>query len=166
MNKCDKCGREARVHLTEIIDGQKTERHLCEDCAVSEGVTVKAHLSISEILEELVLQSAAGKELSRLKCDICGISFLEFRQGGLLGCPNDYNAFEDVLARLLERAHEGGSHHVGKTPAGAAENERGQTELLRLRGQLKEAVALEKYERAAELRDRIKELEDSWTSPT
>lgn len=103
MNKCDKCGREARVHLTEIIDGQKTERHLCEDCAVSEGVTVKAHLSISEILEELVLQSAAGKELSRLKCDICGISFLEFRQGGLLGCPNDYNAFEDVLARLLKR---------------------------------------------------------------
>ena len=159
--KCEKCGREAKVHLTEIVNGQKIEKHLCEECAVSEGVTIKAQLPISEILEELVLQSAAGKELSELKCDVCGISFMEFRQGGLLGCPNDYVAFENVLARLLERAHEGGSYHVGKVPAGAAENERKQAELLRLRGQLKEAVTHEQYERAAELRDRIKELEGS-----
>ena len=158
--KCDICGREAKVHLTEIIDGQKLEKHLCEECAASEGATVKAHLPISEILEELVLQSAAGKELGELKCDVCGMSFLEFRQGGLLGCPNDYKAFESVLVRLLERAQEGGSYHVGKIPPGATEPERQQAELLRLQGQLKEAVTHEQYERAAELRDRIKELEE------
>jgi protein arginine kinase activator len=66
-----------------------------------------------------------------------------------------------VLVPLLERAHEGGSVHTGKVPANAAEDERKQTELLRLRGQLKEAVVHEEYERAADLRDRIKNLEGS-----
>lgn len=157
--KCEKCDHEATVHLTEIADGQKNERHLCEECAATEGITIKAQLPISQLLEELVLQSAAGKELSELRCDVCGITFLEFRQNGLLGCPNDYQAFEDVLVPLLERAHEGVTVHAGRTPANAAEQERRQNELLRLRGQLKEAVADEDYERAAEIRDRIKKLE-------
>jgi protein arginine kinase activator len=160
-HKCDKCGRKATLHVTDIEDGQKIERHLCEECAASENVTIKALPPISQILEELVLQSAAGGELGELKCELCGINFLEFRQQGVLGCPNDYAAFENVLLPLLDRAHEGGSFHTGKVPANAAEDERRQTELLRLRSQLKDAVAHEKYERAAELRDRIKDLEGS-----
>ena len=157
--RCEKCDREATVHLTEIADGQKVERHLCEECAAAEGITIKAQLPISQLLEELVLQSAAGKELSELRCDVCGITFLEFRQNGLLGCPNDYQAFEDVLVPLLERAHEGATVHVGKVPSNAADKERRQNELLQLRGQLKEAVAGEDYELAARIRDRIKDLE-------
>ena len=156
---CEKCDREATVHLTEIADGQKVERHLCEECAAAEGITIKAQLPISQLLEELVLQSAAGKELSELRCDVCGITFLEFRQNGLLGCPNDYQAFENVLIPLLERAHEGASVHAGKVPSNAADKERRQNELLQLRGRLKEAVAGEDYELAAQIRDRIKELE-------
>ena len=158
---CDKCGREATVHLTEISNGEKIEKHLCEECAVSDGITIKTQLPISQILEELVLHSSAGKELSEVKCDVCGMTFLEFRREGLLGCPNDYAAFEKVLVPLLERAHEGGAYHAGRIPANAADGERKQTELLRLRGRLKEAVTNEEYERAAELRDRIKELEGS-----
>ena len=159
--KCDKCGQEATVHLTEIVQGEKHEKHLCEDCAVSEGVTIKTQVPISQILEELVLQSAAGGELARLSCDVCGLTFLEFRQQGLLGCPNDYKAFEKVLVPLLERAHEGASFHTGNIPANADEDERTQAQLLRLRSQLKEAVEHEDYERAANLRDQIKELEGS-----
>jgi len=159
--KCEKCSKEATVHLTEIIDGQKIERHLCEACAAAEGITTKAHVPIAQILEEMLLQSAAGSDLGSLKCDVCGITFLEFRERGLLGCPNDYEAFEKVLVPLLERAHEGASCHVGKVPANAEEGQRRHNELLRLRGQLKDAVAAEDYERAAELRDRIKELEGS-----
>jgi protein arginine kinase activator len=158
---CERCGKEATVHLTEISSGQKTEKHLCEECAAAEGITIKAHVPLAKLLEGLGLQSAAEKELARLKCDVCGISFLEFRQQQLLGCPNDYRVFEEVLAPLLERAHEGASVHAGKVPANAAQSERRQNELLRLRGRLKEAIAREDYEEAAELRDRIKTLEGS-----
>ncbi len=159
--KCDKCDREATVRITEIKDGQKIEKHLCQDCAAAEGITIKAQVPLGKLLEGLLLQSHADKELARLKCEVCGITFLEFRQQQLLGCPNDYHAFEEVLVPLLERAHEGACCHVGRVPADAAAGERRQNELLRLRGQLKEAVSHEDYERAAELRDRIKRLEGS-----
>jgi len=159
--KCDNCQAEATVHLTEIVNGQKIEKHLCEQCAASEGITIKSQVPLTQLLEELALQTAGGKELAQLRCDVCGISFLEFRQQGLLGCPHDYVAFEEVLVPLLERAHEGASQHVGKVPVSAPAEERRQSELLRLRGQLKEAVSQEDYERAAQLRDRIRELEKS-----
>jgi protein arginine kinase activator len=156
--KCDNCNKQATVHLTEIRNGKKIEKHLCEQCAAQEGITIKTQ-PISQILEELALQSAAGKELSQLKCEHCGISFLEFRQQGLLGCPRDYDCFEAALAPLLERAHESATQHLGKAPRSASPEQRKQNELLRLRGQLHEAVASEQYERAVELRDRIKNLE-------
>lgn len=157
--KCEKCQREATVHLTEIASGQKIEKHLCEDCAAREGLTTKSQVPISKMLKDLVLQSAAEKELSDLRCDVCGITFLEFRKHGLLGCPNDYLAFEHVLAPLLERAHEGGTCHAGKIPPNAADEERRQNTLLRLRAALKTAVTREEYEKAADLRDQIKQLE-------
>ena len=159
--QCDNCGREATVHQTEISGGEMVERHLCQECAASEGVTIKAQMPISQLLEEMVLQSAAGKDLSELRCEVCGITFLEFRRDGLLGCPNDYLAFEDVLEPLLERAHDGATLHSGKIPADAADLEQKQNQLLRLRGRLKDAVAGEDYELAARIRDEIKELERS-----
>ncbi|MEA3494287.1 MAG: AAA family ATPase [Candidatus Margulisiibacteriota bacterium] len=36
---CEKCKkREAHVHITKIVNGKKTTRHLCEICAAEEGV--------------------------------------------------------------------------------------------------------------------------------
>ena len=31
--KCDKCEREATIHITEIRRGLSSDRHLCESCA-------------------------------------------------------------------------------------------------------------------------------------
>ena len=157
--KCDKCGKEATVQITEIRDGQKIEKHLCQQCAATEGVTIKAQVPLCKLLE--LLQPHIEKKLVNLKCEVCGITFLEFREQQLLGCPNDYKAFEQVLVPLLERAHDGGCLHVGRAPANAAAAERRQNELLRLRGQLKETITREDYEEAAALRDRIKQLEES-----
>jgi protein arginine kinase activator len=159
--KCQRCNKEATVFITEIEGGKKVEKHLCAQCASAEGVTVKTQMPIAQLLEEFVLQSAANKELSDLRCDICGLTFAEFRHNGLMGCPNDYEAFSKYLIPLVERAHAGGSFHAGKVPRGVEENQRVAGELLRLRGQLKEAVAHEEYERAVQLRDRIKQLEGS-----
>jgi protein arginine kinase activator len=157
--KCDKCEKPATVHLTEIIDGQKIEKHLCEDCAASEGITVKTDVPISQLLEEFILQSSGGSKKDELKCDVCGITFSEFGNDALFGCPADYDAFEEPLTPLLERAHEGETQHVGKVPRGASTDQQRQHEVLRLRSELKAAIEEENYEQAAELRDRIKELE-------
>lgn len=157
--KCDKCGKAASIFLTDIEGGQKIERSLCEDCASGEGITVKANVPISQLLEDFVFQSSRTDDTNKVTCDVCGMTFEEFRQHGLLGCPNDYDAFEGPLLPLIERAQEGGSHHLGKTPRRAGNDQTKQTLALRLRAELKDAIAREDYERAAALRDQIKELE-------
>jgi len=157
--KCDKCNRPATVHLTEIVGGEKLEKHLCESCAAAEGITVTANIPISKLLEDFVLQTSGEPAGAELKCDVCGLTFAEFRQQGHLGCPNDYDAFEPALTPLLERAHEGATQHLGKVPRRAGADQKRQNALLRLRAELKQAVGAEDYEKAAALRDRIKEME-------
>jgi protein arginine kinase activator len=106
------------------------------------------------------LHTSSDQESAELVCDVCGLTFGEFRQQKLLGCPHDYDAFERVLLPLIEGAHGGAGQHVGKVPHRRGEQTK-HNALLRLRGELKKAVAAEDYEKAARLRDQIQELEAS-----
>ncbi|HUU23232.1 MAG TPA: UvrB/UvrC motif-containing protein [Phycisphaerae bacterium] len=156
--KCEKCNKPATVHLTEVVGGEKLEKHLCEDCAALEGITFKADIPISQLLEDFVLH-ATGEDTAGLACDVCGMTFKEFREQGLLGCPHDYDAFERTLVPMLRRAQEGATEHVGKVPHRAGDEEKKHIAVLRLRAELKAAISAEDYERAAAIRDQIKEYE-------
>ena len=160
MIKCDRCDNSATVHVTEILGGEKIEKHLCGQCAASEGLTMKQDLPISQLLEDFVLQSATSKESADLTCEVCGLTLAEFQENGVLGCRHDYDAFDEPLASLLTRAHQG-SEHVGKVPRHVGRDQKRQNTTLRLRAELRGAIAAEDYERAASLRDRIKELEEA-----
>jgi protein arginine kinase activator len=159
--KCDKCGKPATIHLTEIIDGDKLEKHFCQNCASTDGITIQAEVPIGQLLEDFVLQTGGVEGEPELECEVCGMKFSEFRNGGLLGCPNDYDVFETGLVSILERAQEGAVQHIGKVPFGSDDIQKRQTAILRLRSELKDAVSGEDYERAASIRDQIKELENS-----
>lgn len=154
--KCDKCDKPATVHLTDIgEDNQTVAKHLCADCATSEGL----HVPIGQLLEGLTLANTAepGEELT---CDVCGMTFAEFQSEARLGCPNDYDTFAQPLTGLLEHAHEGACQHLGKVPHRAGGDQQKQTAVLRLRAELKSVIAIEDYERAAAIRDQIHQLED------
>ena len=159
--KCELCGkRPATVHLTEILESQeKRERHLCEECAIKEGVIIKQHHTTNEILQQFIKQKTGLGGADELTCPKCGVSFREFQTRGQLGCANDYVAFQSVLMPLIERAHEGATHHVGKVPVTADETLRRQAGLVRLRRELQEALDHEDYENAARLRDQLRHLE-------
>lgn len=166
MGLCERCKKaQATFHLTNLEPtGAKVERHLCERCAAEEGLVPvnKPAVNINEILESFVAGGKAGAAaLSNLACDECGISYVEFRNQGLLGCPKDYDVFREPLARLIERAHDGATHHVGKTPKSTGARRAPQQDIRRLKRQLEDAVQGEDYERAAKLRDAIRELEES-----
>ena len=156
--KCDRCNKPATVHLTDIVGGEKIEKHLCEDCAAEEGIAIKAEMPIGQLLEEFILHTADAEE-EAMTCDVCGMTFREFREQGLLGCPNDYEAFEKGLLAMLKRAQHGASEHVGKVPHRAGRENKKHSAVLRLRADLKAAISAEDYERAAALRDQIKEYE-------
>ena len=90
---------------------------------------------------------------------MCGITFYEFRNVGRLGCPHDYVCFEEELEPLIINIH-GETEHVGKRPLHGAEYAERQTNLIRLRREMRDAVSEEDYERASQLRDEIRSLEE------
>lgn len=164
MTLCQRCNKApATVHLTDIMppDGEKRERHLCDRCSHEEGVMVQKNESISSILEGFIKQSSGMKEMADVTCPACGITFREFRSQGLLGCPRDYEVFDKNLSPLIERAHDGGTHHVGKVPARLGGEPSKRVKMARLKKSMREAVEQEDYELAAKIRDEISELEST-----
>ncbi len=178
---CESCHQNlATVHLTEIVAKQKKELHLCEDCAREKGDVFKGHFSVHDFLGGLTGDqkgaAAAGdkkktgekKEAAPAKakapvsdtgpCPACGLTFPEFKASGRLGCFNDYEHFKKDLLPLLEKIH-GATQHTGRVPSSVGQKLETQKVLTALRKDLNLAVQREEYERAAELRDKIKNLE-------
>ncbi|HWE01916.1 MAG TPA: UvrB/UvrC motif-containing protein [Tepidisphaeraceae bacterium] len=162
--KCNNCNKNATVHLTEIQGGKQIQKDLCEQCAAqSEGVPVKSHMPINELLTNFVMAHSGLQKEVGAGCEQCNITWAEFRQSGLLGCANDYQVFEKDLTPLLQRAHEGMTHHVGKAPTragGSGVPVKRELDLTRLRKDLARAVESEDYEKAAKLRDQIRHAEN------
>jgi protein arginine kinase activator len=162
--KCQKCDKSATFHITELTGGKPQELHLCEEHA-REYLT-EPEAAPSTGLTGALAQHAVGQtaeELARLDqqaCPVCGITFFEFRNQGRLGCPKDYVCFQKELDPLILNIH-GELEHVGKRPQHKPGSTDRLTELIRLRRELKEAVVGEKYERASEIRDEIRQIESS-----
>lgn len=161
--KCDKCNRPATVHMVEIVKGQKVEKHLCDAHAEAEGLVAKSvHNPVNELLTNFVkVHSGLVPQMKEGVCEECGLAYSEFRDKTLLGCPACYKAFESQLGPLLERAHGGGAHHIGKVPRRAGVNEHRQQLIFQMRKRLEHAVEGEDYELAARLRDEIRRAEES-----
>ena len=158
--KCQKCEKPATFHITEITDGDYVALHLCADCAEkylkpndvnSPESWIKNEAKIEETTESLA-------KVDQKSCEICGITFYDFRQVGRLGCPHDYVCFEEELEPLIMNIH-GETEHRGKRPKSPKLNLDEQTQLIQLRRQMKDAVDDEDYERASQIRDAIRKLE-------
>ncbi len=167
--KCDLCNKPAVVHEVTVKNGQKNEVHLCEDHAAESGIAMPGHQPINQLLTQFVVspadatQGGTGKKgtqrSSRKVCDGCGMTFAQFRQSGILGCAECYEAFAEQLSILIQRTQGGATHHVGKSPRRAGKSLDRQLERQRLIKQLDAAVDAEQYERAAKLRDMLNMME-------
>ncbi|MBC7771949.1 MAG: UvrB/UvrC motif-containing protein [Pyrinomonadaceae bacterium] len=202
--KCDLCNNEATVHEWTKAGGQK---HLCETCAAKAGLPVQSQSQISQIIAQNIInvikppEHEAAEEKPRANpapvgspvqhvhspvqtapvvtvCPNCETSLAQFRNSSLLGCEECYRAFESQLSPLIERAHEGATHHTGKiprhqgiTPAPVdiatriAHAEERAKRIQSLRKQLTDAVATEQYEKAAKLRDELNRLDSGGCNP-
>ncbi len=161
---CQKCHKRiANVHFTRVVNNQKVEMFLCEQCANEEGqMGFEAPLSVSEFLSGIMNfgNSAPYVNLasSDIVCEKCGMSFQEFQKIGKLGCSQCYRTFGERLKSILKRLH-GSAQHNGRMPKKVSESIKISREIERLKELLNEAIKNEEYEKAAELRDRIRNLE-------
>ena len=176
--RCQRCGeKEATVTISRIINDNKEKMTLCSDCAAEEGYfawSFEPQFPLHSLLKSMMADmgsTPAARRLSKAKtskeCSTCGRSYANFSQTGFLGCGDCYEAFSDAIRPLLRRI-QGGTVHRGRRPnqtddsksqtlhSGQSRDER----LSDLREQLEKAIDKEAYERAAELRDMIIELEE------
>jgi len=166
---CERCGqRPATVHMTEIINGQKNETHLCEVCAREiqpQGFAFVPQIHLHNFLASLLNHELSGHkneqaETTVNRCEKCGVPEEQIVKQGLLGCGDCYPFFEDKVLPLLRRIH-GSTRHTGKVPERTGGRARLVKEIETLKSHLKEAVGREDFEQAAQLRDQIHQLEKS-----
>ena len=153
--KCQECGRSATVHLTDIVNKQKHETHLCDECARKHGLFADASAQLNlQALVQLTVGQPTPADQASLTCPACGLKYAAFRTDGRLGCAHDYDVFQAALEPLLERIHHS-TRHAGKSPRAASR----RTELAELNEQLRAAIMAENYEDAARLRDQLRQKE-------
>lgn len=165
--KCQKCGaNNANTHIKTIVNGEFKEYDLCSDCAKQMGYTNV----FGDIENEFsnFLGSFFGNVLpartQATRCDFCGSSYSDIAKSGHVGCANCYSVFGEQLLPSIRRMH-GNTAHCGKN-SGRSEKqsvkpqeETKEQKLARLKSELDKAVQEQNFEHAAELRDKIKEME-------
>lgn len=115
-------------------------------------------------------------------CDECGMTYNEFVDTGKLGCSHCYDIFANVLDPVLKNIH-GSSNHIGrrsrlsvnekkkvaqdveqahqkvtKRPVKSQKKDEKQEKIDKLNEELKQAIAEERYEDAAKIRDELKKI--------
>ncbi len=172
---CNLCNKnQATVHLTEIVDEQMSELHLCDDCARKKSMQMEQQFGLSDLLAGLVdygkQLGGAEKDAPAAQCGSCGLTYDDFRKIGRLGCSECYTSFAKYLGPLLKRIH-GASQHIGKVPASFAGPSVPRTQKTKaldideLKKNLQQAIENEEFEEAARLRDAIKEAESKVPLP-
>lgn len=155
------CGNPAVVHWTQVVNNESSTQYLCKACAAAKGISTDppAELDVSDFLAQLEPTESPPPSEPSVACGFCELTFADFRNTGRLGCSHCFTTFDANMRRLLERIH-GSSRHVGKVylppdPAAADIDRR----LDGLRRSLSRAIEAEDFERAALLRDEIREHE-------
>jgi len=151
-----------------MYNGNQVHLSLCSECAAKKGVGLfnLGGASLPKLLGSffgfgpLGMGQVQPSIATGKTCPNCGVSLITIGQHGRLGCSTCYEVFKEHLEPTLRRIH-GNTVHTGKLPKKGAGKVKLQRQIEQLKSELQAAVANEQYEKAAELRDRIKELEKS-----
>lgn len=155
---CQRCKKnDATVHIKQTINGVKTELMLCSECAEKENAySFFPEDLFSGFFADSILGTRRAEE--QRKCPKCGISRRELAASGRAGCAQCYEFFAPELEKIIYGIH-GNAKHTGSVPGTHTEQLKKRKEIEALKKEQSEAIAEQNYEKAAELRDKIRELE-------
>ena len=158
---CEYCGKQpATTHVKRTVNGQTTELHLCAHCAAQHGFGSTLGLDFGDFWGSLFSDPGKKSAEDTVRCEDCGRSFREIAELGKTGCPTCYRTFYTRLLPSIRRIH-GKTQHTGKVAQKADDGIKKERELQNLREQLEQCVAAQEYEKCAELRDKIQQLEQN-----
>lgn len=164
---CERCKKqEATIHYKENINGKRNSYALCAECAAELGAFDSTKKLINDPFENMnslfgtLFGISPYKEImgtEEKRCDLCGATFRELAAEGKAGCPRCYSIFSDELAPTIAKIH-GRTVHTGSAPAEFKAEHEKEKLIKSVANELRDAVAAEEYEKAATLRDRLREL--------
>lgn len=178
---CDNCREnEANVRYTEIINGNKREMMLCEECSKKLGIdnmNLKLPIDFSSFFGDLISEYEQSEFMpmfnteNQLRCKTCNLTYKDFLNTGKLGCADCYVAFSDRINTVLKRI-QGSTEYLGrksenqninkidKIKQNRKEPNSKEEKISNMQEELKKAIKDERYEDAAKIRDEIKKLEE------
>ncbi|ASK61681.1 hypothetical protein CFK37_05605 [Virgibacillus phasianinus] len=169
--ECQECNkRPASLHFAQVINGNKTEIHLCEICAKEKGYMTypEEGYSLHSLLTGLfnfdtssisTQNSSTANQTKELQCPKCEMTFSEFKRAGKFGCAECYHTFSNRLDSIFRRVHSGNTKHHGKIPKRQGGNLHTRKRLDEYKEKLTHLIEDEAFEEAAEIRDKIRDLE-------
>lgn len=155
--KCEKCGKEATFHYQSNINGETAEYHLCPDCAQAEGFG-----SMMAWRPRSMFDSFWSSPFESLMGGFFGNSFASPFGGlmaGRLMTPTLTLPRINIQVGDPEASTDTREEKSDNIPEDAGGEVKSRRELVSLKHQLKAAIKAEEFEKAAELRDKIRELE-------
>ncbi len=153
--------------MIQIVKNEKMGLSLCRECAAARGFHSPLDnkpFPLADILSGMVKgpqPTGKAEPLEQLTCQTCGMTFDEFARQGRFGCGECYHAFRPRLESIMRKIH-GASLHRGRNPESAVTVGESQQRPMsvkeeeRLEQELHKAIEAEDFERAAELRDKLK----------
>jgi len=163
---CQFCNKNpANILFTIIVNNEKRDIRICNECAEKKGLSNPMGgipLLLSGIIfgiaeEKMIGQISKDAVLKDIVCNGCGLTYKEFKTSGLLGCEYCYKAFEEDLKVILRRIHGNNKHLIIKRKKDSLTEKK----LSALRKELEETVKKEKFEEAAQIRDKIRNIENN-----
>lgn len=158
---CQSCEKkQATTHIKTIVNGELKEYRLCSDCAKKYGYTSFLG-DVGFDLDKLFgsfMEGIGHSGRVQKRCECCGSSFEDIAKSGKVGCAECYDTFYEELLPSIRRIH-GRTSHTGKLAHSAGTGVRLRNEIAKCRSELEQAIKEQEFEKAAELRDRIRELE-------
>lgn len=177
---CQKCHmKTATVFISSMINGQETKMYLCNDCANDYplfNLNFQDPFSIKDIMDKLNIDentlvneednkllamddASIYKDEEEIICPNCYSTYEEYQETGKFGCSKCYESFENKLSHIFKNRY-GYEEYIGKIPKSANSEKYISNEIRILKEDLNRAVELEEYEKAADIRDKIKELQE------
>ena len=179
MKNCPLTGRPCEkpryFHITEVQNGKGISFDLCEDCLsayIGHGNDIQlkptqSNQEVEHIVNELfqfILSDVKNQGITK-KCPQCNSSYAEIVKNGKVGCAKCWECFAEELDLVVKKA-QCTAHHTGKVPKKWQKNQiQDQKNQIPISFRMKilddlmqKAISNEEYEKAAKLRDVIKNL--------
>lgn len=179
---CQRCNKNnANVHIVKLVNGEKSDLWVCEECAKqlsASSINLSKNNDVSGQFQDMLgafFQAIGGDEVKNtsinkkevknsikdnfkidIVCKNCGLTYSEFKKNGKFGCEDCYTSFIEIDKNIINKDNK---EHVGKVPKSIENDFIEKRRIHSLKKLIKECVANEDYERAAEIRDEIREIE-------